>query len=564
MATDRFRFSLWSAAALAALAALAAALYLPYVHNPPVFDDKIFFAGYRHAEYAAFPLGLGLRFPPYFSLAYVQIMFGSIEAHRIVGLVLHAGCAWALYGLLRALDLSRLAAFAGAALFAVHPVAVYGAGYLTQRSIVVATLFALLALTLFLRGLHTGRISDALAAAVLYSFSVLSKEHAILLPAAAVALVPLTGAPLRYGLRYAGLFLAVCAPAATFVVLYSRGVIGTVYEPHFQAIAPQVAADAIAQALASPWFGSSLAQMTLFFKYLFVWLLPSTSDMSLDVRIDFVELWRPAVALPAFLFFVATPLTCTVLILRRSRLAVPAWGLLCVWLLFGTELAAVRFQEPFVLYRSYLWAPGLVVVAAWLLDRLPPRMAVMVLVPALLTLGWQARDRLQTFSSGLATWEDAAAKLPVEPVPGGYRSLYELGREYLYAGRPEDAIDVTERCIRQYPRVFDCAFARAAIQIEISQYERALPSMLYAISLRPDDPVARMHLGWVLENLGCRKEAMTQYRISEATGYKGAAHRLQSIETPGKGVLPPSRERRQVDCGALLERNPIPKSGPAR
>ena len=66
--------------------------------------------------------------------------------------LLHVGCAWALFALLRSLEVRRPAAFAGAALFAVHPVAVYGAAYLTQRSIVVATLFALLSLLMFLRG----------------------------------------------------------------------------------------------------------------------------------------------------------------------------------------------------------------------------------------------------------------------------------------------------------------------------------------------------------------------------------------------------------------------------
>ena len=561
MLTERFDSRWLTVAALVGVAALAAALYLPYLGNPPVFDDKIFFSGYRHSEYAQFPLGLGLRFPPYFSLAYVQVMFGSIEAHRIVGLALHAACAWALYGLLRALELRQHAAFGGAAIFAVHPVAVYGAGYLTQRSIVVATLFGLLALILFLRGLRSGRISDALAAAVLYSLSVLSKEHAILLPAAAVAMVPLTRAPLPYVIRYAGLFLAACAPAAILVVLYSRGIIGVVYEPHFPAIAAQVAAEAAADALASPWFGSALAQMALFFKYLFVWLVPSTSDMSLDIRVDFADVWKPAVALPAVLFFAATPLACGMLILRRSGFAVPAWGLLYAWLLFSLELSVVRFQEPFVLYRSYLWAPGIAVFAAWALDRFSPRVAIAVLVPALLVLGWQARDRLQTFSSGVATWEDAVFKLPTEPVPGGYRAMYELGREYLYAERPVEAVDVVERCIRQYPRVFDCAFARAAIQIETRQYEQALPSVLYAISLRPSDAASRMHLGWVLENLGCRKEALAQYRVSVQLGSKAAEYRLQSNETPGKGLLPPTRERRQVDCTALLTRNSIPKPG---
>ena len=560
MVNTRFPLSAWwTAAALAALGALAAALYLPYLGNPPIFDDKIFFAGYRFSDYARFPLGLGLRYPPYFSLAYVQVIFGGIQAHRIVGLALHVGCAWALYGLLRSLELRRLSAFAGAALFALHPVAVYGAAYLTQRSIVVATLFSLLALIMFVRGLRSGRMSDAIAAGVLYSLSVLSKEHAVLLPAAAACLVPLIGGDQRRGLRYAAVFFAASAPAAILVTLLARGIVGEVYEPHFQAIAAQVSAEAIAETLASPWFGSALTQMALFFKYLFVWLMPSTGDMSLDIRIDFADLWKPAVALPAVLCFSATPIVCGWLILRRRRLALPAWGLLYFWILFAVELSAVRFQEPFVLYRSYLWAPGLAVAVAAALDRLPPRAIVALLIPALFILTWQARDRLQTFSSGLAIWEDAVSKLPAEPIPGGYRTLYELGREYLYAERGEDAIAVTERCVRQYPRLFDCAFARAAVQIETGQYERALPSILYVISLRPSDAIARHHLGYVLENLGCRQEAIAQYRVSLQMGFKGAEYRLESIETPGKGLLPARRAKRHVDCAALLARNPIPK-----
>src|SRR6185295_8207349 len=184
MITDRPEHSRWwAAAALAGLAALAAALYLPYLGNPPVFDDRFLYSGYRFFDYAQFPLGLGLRQPSYFSIAFVQTVFGSMEAHRIVGLLLHIGCAWALYGLLRALAVRRPGAFAAAALFAVHPVAVYGAGYLVQRTIVVTTLFALLALIFFMRGLKTERLSDVVPAAVLYSLAILSKEHAILLPA---------------------------------------------------------------------------------------------------------------------------------------------------------------------------------------------------------------------------------------------------------------------------------------------------------------------------------------------------------------------------------------------
>jgi tetratricopeptide (TPR) repeat protein len=137
-----------------------------------------------------------------------------------------------------------------------------------------------------------------------------------------------------------------------------------------------------------------------------------------------------------------------------------------------------------------------------------------------------------------------------------------VGREYFYAGRLPDAVDVTERCIRQYPRIFDCAFARAAIQIEMKQYEKALPSIIYAISLRPRDGSARHHLGWVLENLGCRKEAMTQYRVAIGLHFREAEHRIERLENPGKGLLAPGKAPPpEVDCKDLLAKNPVPKPG---
>jgi hypothetical protein len=455
----------------------------------------------------------------------------------------------------------RLAAFAGAALFAAHPVAVYGAAYLAQRPIVVATLFSLLALILFARGLRTQLTSDVIPAAALYSVAVLSKEHAVLLPAAAAALVPILGANMRFSTRYTLAFFVLCAPVAILVVYWSRTIIGTAYEPNLESIMVQVSGAPGIDAVTSPWLASMLVQTVLFFRYLRTWLLPSTDDMALDVRIDFAQYWAPAMALPAVVAFVTLFALATFLILRRSRAALAAWGFLYFVILFGTEFAAVRFQEPFVLYRSYLWAPGILVAVASGLDRLPPRLLVIVLIPALVLLSWQAQNRLRSFSSGLAVWEDAAAKLPQEAVPGGYRPLYELGREYLYAGRLTDAVDVVERCVRLYPGLFECAFARAAIQIEMKDYEKALPSIVYVVALRPRNGLTRHHLGFILENLGCRKEALAQYRLALELGFIGAKFRLQAAETPGKGLVSPVKAARHADCKALLTRYPIPKPG---
>lgn len=65
-------------------------------------------------------------------------------------------------------------------LFALHPLAVYAVGYLIQRSILMATLFALLACWAFVRGLQTRSPAWFTGALLSYLLAVLSKEHAVM------------------------------------------------------------------------------------------------------------------------------------------------------------------------------------------------------------------------------------------------------------------------------------------------------------------------------------------------------------------------------------------------
>lgn len=562
----KHRFAL---AGLALLAASGCALYLPFLGNPAFFDDRYVFSGHRFFEYASFPLGLTLRQPAYFSLAFVHVLFGTMEAHRIVGLALHIGCGWALYALLRELQRcsgreeghqASMIALGGAGFMLLHPVAVYAAGYLVQRSIVLATLFGLLSVVLFLRGLRQRRLRHAFSGAALFSLAVLSKEHALLLPAAAAAGVCFFRHDLRFALRYVTAYWAACAPAALLVVLVSKGIIGERYEPDFDAVAAQITQEHWNDVLEKPWLGSALAQSALFFRYLGLWLFPRVNDMALDVRIDFAALWAPAVAVPAVAAFLGFGALAAYLLARRGAAAMAGFGLLYLWLLFLVEFTVLRFQEPFVLYRSYLWAPGVIVVLAAAADRLPFRALAFAYVLALPLMFVQAYDRLKSFSSGVALWEDAAAKLPAEPVPGGWRTLYSLGREYLYAEQPDKAVATAERCLAQYPGIYHCYMARAAIHIAREEYEAAVPYIQRAISVRPAEGWATMQLGYVLEELGCREQARAQYQLAYKQGFLGAKYRLESIDSPGSGLLPPSRAaRRAGPCRAAAIRNAAPR-----
>ncbi|MBI4204999.1 MAG: tetratricopeptide repeat protein [Betaproteobacteria bacterium] len=544
-------------ASMGAIVALACALYVPFLGNPMVFDDRSLFSGARFAYYATTPFGLDLRLLPYFTLAFPQVMWGHFppwahaEIHRILSLVFHIATALALYKLVHDLLLGAARpdakspeaarvnaialAFFGAAVFAIHPVAVYGAGYLVQRTTILATLFSLLSIIYFVRGLGRARHVDALAAAFFYTLAVFSKEHSVLLPAAAVMVTPLLTQDRHFAIRYAGIYLLACLPAAITVVTLIRWVIGQAYEPGVDLLLAQIEGIPALDTTGGPWLVSAVTQAGLFFKYLAFWLAPDTGTMSVDIRIDFAQTWSPGWIVLKVAAFLAVGLSALVLLRRGGRAGLVGFGLLYTWILFAVELSSVRFQEPFVLYRSYLWAPGILMAVVAVLSGLSRRAALALFAAVSPLLLYQAHDRLQSFSSNLALWEDAAAKLPSTPVPWGSRTLFNLGRAQVYANQADQAIDSANRCMTLYPRTFYCYFARGAVHIQIGEYEQALPYLERALTIYPDSGIAYHHRGLALEKLGRLDEARQAYRKASRLRFAGAHYRLDLLESTGGG-----------------------------
>jgi tetratricopeptide (TPR) repeat protein len=213
--------------------------------------------------------------------------------------------------------------------------------------------------------------------------------------------------------------------------------------------------------------------------------------------------------------------------------------MLYTWILFLVEFSTVRFQEPFVLYRSYLWAPGVLISVAALLGAAPLRLAMAAWVLAIPVLLYQAHDRLVTFSSSLLLWEDAYLKLPAKPVPWGSRTLYMVGREYAYGGKLDKAIEVADRCMAQYPGTVHRGF----IHFMLGEYQLALPYLSRAVELRPEGALGHHRLGLVLEHLGRIPEAMTEYRRASELGFNGADYEIERLESSSAGVAPGKRAR---------------------
>ena len=149
------------------------ALYSGSLHSPFVFDDFTFFAFAENlSKYGHVYFNFESRWLPYSSLVWTVNWLGlDVFWLRMGNVLLHAANAVALFFFLRRIFQVTLAnndawdgksqssvwfAFFGAMIFALHPAAVYGVAYLIQRSTLMATLFILLMLSVYLEGLVRG------------------------------------------------------------------------------------------------------------------------------------------------------------------------------------------------------------------------------------------------------------------------------------------------------------------------------------------------------------------------------------------------------------------------
>ncbi len=482
--------------ALAALVLFGAALALYWgsLRYPLVFDDA---QNLRDSALSTFYAGaasrFGLRWISDSSFWWIHKLFGpDVLWQRFVNVLLHAGTAALLCGFLSRLfhavlddPRSKWLALSGALLFLLHPVAVYGVAYLIQRSIILAALFSVAALWCVLEGLLRRSGGWYAAAAAAYLLAVCSKEHAVMVPAVAAALALLVrGASLELARRLAWVF-ALFAVVGVAVILKSKGVLGTAYEPFAADVfrhlgAPRGDIDA---GLAYPL--SVLNQATLFFRYLLTWLLPWPGWMSVDLRTAFPTQLVAWPQTAGFLAWLAYAAVAAWLLLKRGRLGLLGFGLLCPWLFALTEVATVRVQEPFVLYRSYLWMTGLPAIVPVLAGRLTTRWRVGIAAAACLVLIIAARDRLDSFSSPLKVWDDAVSKNTDLQAPYVERAYIARGYIHFDAARHDAAGADFERALELNPRSPDAYLARGSLRLERGRLDEALADMDRALAIDP-------------------------------------------------------------------------------
>lgn len=442
------------------LTVATAAVYAPSLSHQLVFDDNRLTDGVVFDHYGSL-LPLRPRMLAYGSFVWLQALFGEGWAvQRAFNVLLHLGTVVGLYVLSLQLlgrtqfseearanpglaDSWRAGVRVGTAFYALNPMAVYAVAYLIQRSILMATLFSVWACVAWAHGLTARRPLFLLAALGAYLLAVLSKETVFMVAALAVPLyIFVMRPPVRRVLLVAG--AALLAFGVVIYVLYGwfGELIGVTIDPRSVQFQRQL--EQIVPGIGPRMYPLSiLNQTSLFFQYGFLWLFPNVQWMSIDLRPPFPLSLTSFPHVLGAIGYVAVLLGSAWLVLRRSDV----WGLLglclvCPALLFVAEFATVWVQDPFVLYRSYIWAmtiPALIAIPC--IGFQPKRIYAVGAVLAIVLVSL-AIERVWSLNDELSVWSDAIDKTERYTEPnavGRWRPYLNRGAYYLEKERVDEA-----------------------------------------------------------------------------------------------------------------------------
>ena len=429
------------------------------------------------------PLLLGLHWLQYrlFGLDPAAYHFTNVLVHGLAVLLVFALAR----RVLGASDRTGWASFAGAALFAVHPVHIEAVCWVSGISDLLASSLVLVSLYIHIRWRDNGA---ATGFAVAFCFAAcLVKETAFVLPFLVMAYETLFGAG-RFRPVQA---LRCCLPfaAACVACLAIRAMV-------LGALVP-ASTGSLGALLSAPW---------LLTRYLGLLVLPvDLNVMQAFEPVDFLE--------PRFVLGVVVAVVFAgagAMLSRSAPVASLGFALVLVPILPVLN-AAVLTRHPFAERYLYLPSVGLAVIAAWaaalLLQKGPRSQLISHLATGLVLLCFASLSaaRMAVWHSELSLWEATAIDSPRDPI-----ARYNLGRALLEAGRPSEALVHLEEATQLRPRYGKARNNLGVTYAQLGRIREAAAQLELAASLRPSDPAIRVNFGKALLKSGSAHRALEE------------------------------------------------------
>jgi hypothetical protein len=388
--------------------------------NPPSFDSIVYY--WTHSDGGLYVPVTYTLWVALAAIARVRGADGSVSLNPWVfhgaSVVIHILSVLLVFSILRRLRAPDVAAFFGAALFAVHPLQVESVAWASGAKDLLGGMFTLLMIDQFLRGSKTGWVL-ALVAMIL---GVLAKPITVVAPAiAAILAIGILQEPARKTFQSLAPMFAI----ALACVAWSRAV-QPAYDPTWTPLwtRPLIALDAIAFYLCKLFVPTKLAVIygrtpraaVESGAIYYAWLLPA---------IVAVILWQ---------------------LRRRSRWLVCAGLVMLVALLPVSGLARFMFQIHSTVADHYMYLPmlGPAMALAWLVDRHGHRPAAATIVTGGLCL-FAVVSVVQ-----FGYWRNSIALFnrAIVVTPNSATAHSNLGVAYAAAGELDRAVPHFETAVR--------------------------------------------------------------------------------------------------------------------
>ncbi len=387
-----------------------------------------------------------------------------------------------------------------ALLFAVHPNHVEPVAWITGRKVLLAGLWSLLAVHVYLTGLRDGgrRPWAVVVSCLCVALACMSNVYAVVVPALIVLVDRTLGPRGWWRAAWTNWPFALVAVAAIAVKVTSR-IGGAARDSRF--------------ASRAEWLWTTVALYGDNVRSLFV---PTGRNVVYPNRV---------ISSPGDGAFVAGLIAAIVTValiwtLRRRRLAV--LGLL--WFLLALAPTSQLARHHIFRADRYLYLPGmgacllagLIAGTAWAWSRSPGvrrgrRLAVVALCVVVElamagTFAVASRARTADWKDGEALW---SASLEQDELNADAHQ--SLGCNLMRNGKYNEALRHLERCIELSPDHIDAHNTLSGLLLELGQFDRAVHHGRLAIQVRPDYPEAKFNLARALMAQGSYGSALAQF-----------------------------------------------------
>ena len=519
----------------------------------------------------------------------------SPSGYHFTNLLFHILVSVSIYFLANLILKNPVPAFFTSALFAAHPVHTEAVSVISHRQELLAMLFMIFSLILYIKG-RTAQSLDRARRKRTWVFIALSLSFYFLAMAAKEVAIILPALLFFYDfyfqkdslLRNKKLQIRNSAKwYIPYFILLGLFVLFSITGPRWRFSYPGFNVVSLGHSLSGgrPYFSILVTQLRGFSEYLRLLFFPNR--LSIDYYFPFYKsIFLPSILLSVFLLFVILALT--VITFRRFKII--SFGI--VWFLINLLPVSNIVPKTFFVAERYLYIPsfGFCLIIGFVLWKLILKKSLRILgiiIFGLLIILYSVRTIVRNFDfkSEYTLWSKTLKDNPmsatgynnlgaallnsgeiersieefkkaIELVPTYAKSYYNLGIAFLNIGRYDEAIDNLSTSIHYDSKSYESYVALGSAYQKVGKHSEAIDEFEKALKLN-EDANLRHATGISYRNAGKYDEALEEFKKAITLNPDlGEAHNDLGVEYGRKGLY--DEAIREFNIAIIKMSNPVP------